>query len=166
MLQVFLGFAQDENKEAFELEKLYRAIETISHGGLIYLKFLCETVIPDWEYFLVAEMKRVNWSRKQTEKNNPLSKWVDRWINKNFDPNTPSVKERWGYDGSNHDIIEKIYAEKQPYTDRLDEVIPEYLSLGIFKTILDGGGTLGGSASNSYTFTDFGWTFLGYLRKS
>lgn len=163
--QVFLGFAQNEDKVTFELERLFSAIETISLNGLIYLRFLNETIIPDWEIFLNAETKRIGWTRELTEKVNPLSKHIYKWIDQNFDPNTPSVKKRWGYDGSNLDILEKIYAEKQPHTDRLDQVIPEYLSLGIFRTILDGGGSVGSSASNAYTFTDFGWEFLSYLRK-
>lgn len=165
--QVFLGFAREEQKEQFELERFYSIIQIISYEGLKYLHFFGQTILSNWEKLIDQEMYRLKWDRKMVEEDEPASKQIVKWIDDNFDPNSPVVKKKWNFNGNNQKVLENIYMEKRLQTRYMREAIAEYVSLGIFRMISSSGGLVGGSGTlDTYTFTDFGWKFLKYLQSS
>ena len=157
---IFLDFAREEDKESYDLERLSRTVESLSSDGLQYLRFLSKEIVPDWDRHIADKMKRFDWQRELTEQGEPLSKFINAWIDKHYDPNSELVKRKWNYiDGSdeNNELLEKIYAEKAVWSNGYNEAMAEFVSLGIFRSITEsGGGVGGGSARTHYTFTKFG----------
>lgn len=172
--QIFLDFASKEKKEEFELERLLETITNLSPKAIQYIRFLITDVLP--LLYKISEDKAKTsarprneggqteawWYRQNLIKNEPISQYIEKWIDQNFDPNTPSVAARHGYDQKDHLVLGKIYDEKLPHTELLREMAAEFTSLGIFYNI-PGIAVVGGSTPEAHTFTEYGWQIIKYF---
>lgn len=165
--QIFLEFTKSDKKEEFDLERYYNTMNLLSFEGVRYLGFLNREIIPDWQTYVKSEMKRLDWQKELTEQSEPLSKYISSWIQDNFNPNSPLVKEKWGYEDGSEDTekLGKIFAEEALKLNEMREHISEYLSLGILRAIPgSAGGYGGGGIPTEYTLTEFGWNFIQHLK--
>ncbi len=176
--KIFLGFATSEDKKNYELERLFSVVSRLSPEGIEYLHFISTTILPPLEEFARSEGKRLErpaidggndaawWENRILKKNEPITKWIKRWIHDEFDPNSQKVVERHGWDEKDHQKLSEIYSIKEPYDQRLAEMTAEFLSLGIFHTIQGVSGTIGGGSPDEQTFTDFGWKVLSFFEET
>lgn len=173
--RIFLGFAASGDKERFQLERFNAVLSQISLEAIEYLSFINNLILPRMTKHWEEDAARLSaipisaggqdaaWWMKSYRNTDPVTKHIKKWIYDTYDPNTEGVKARHNYDGQDHEKLNAIYALKQPEDRHLAEMTAELLSLGIFRTILTGGGSIGGDPPDEHTFTDFGWAFLSYV---
>jgi hypothetical protein len=170
---IFLGFANSDNKEQFSLERLNSTLRTITADAIQFLLFIQETLEPIQKSKTESEMNGIdrastgnNYSRlsELVIKHFPLSSIFDEWLVANGKqdiqvmlnnvPNLshPTITSSTGYILSN--------SEKSHF----EESIVELQSLGILKghsyTVSSGGIN---ETRKYWDYTDFGKQFIAYL---
>ncbi|MEN9647259.1 MAG: hypothetical protein RLY57_63 [Candidatus Parcubacteria bacterium] len=155
--KVFIGFASSKDMDSFQLERLENTITNISLATIRFLGFINDKIQP-----IVNDLINKN---KNYE---PLSKHIERWLHEEYDPNSKKVQTRHNYDSKRDtgtDKLDKIYKIKKEIEVGINDAVAELIGLGIFRPIVEGGGTLGGGGSTlEYSFTSFGDQFMSYLR--
>ncbi|MAZ67630.1 hypothetical protein CL652_02575 [bacterium] len=169
--KVFLGFAISQDHNEFELERYLETISDISLGSVEYLRFLDNEIIPimfeDQEDPISTDECTVTDFQKEHQ---PLSKFLNKWIHDRFDPNSHSVKEKYNYvkESDSYDIpLEDVFALEEIELNKMRESLAEMVGLGIFRVTVEGGGGFGsGGGHVEHALTDFGWSFMKYLKGS
>ena len=103
---------------------------------------------------------------KDTE---PLSKYIEKFIYHNYDPNSKFVKEKYQYSSetdNNNVLLGKIFDLQSVETKKANEAMAEFVSTGLCRGVVSGGGGLGGGGGTlNFILTDFGWEFLHFAKK-
>jgi len=171
--QIFIEFAQYENKEEFELEKFDDALLKISVTSIEMLAFFKKEIIPLKEKIIRDELKNKNlsssdrgeewWFELDWEKES-LSRFIQKWLYDNFNPNSPTVKQAHGVsDKWDLKLQSEVFDREREESKRIYSAIDELVQLGILKIRVASGGGFGGSSGAEYDFSKFGYQFLEYI---
>jgi hypothetical protein len=171
--RIFIEFAQYENKEEFELEKFDDALLKISVTSIEMLAFLKREIIPLKEKIIRDELKNKNlansdkneewWFELDWEKES-LSRFIQKWLYDNFNPNSLAVKQKYGV-GDKWDLKlqSDVFDKEREEGKKIYSAIDELVQLGILKIRVASGGGFGGSSGAEYDFSKFGYQFLEYI---
>lgn len=171
--QIYLsGYISTDDRHEMNLERFYRVSQEISLEALEYLKFIAEEILPrkeKWAKEEVAKMKgnhegSVEWWEELTMRRKPDSEIIMRWIYEEFNPNSEIVKARIPNVLQDKSLSKAQFEKEREKENQYAEISSELLSLGIFRTIVSGGGGFGGGASNAQTLTEFGHEFIKFVR--
>jgi len=170
---VFLGYAQSESKNQFELERLNDAYLKISPQSLKSLLFIAKEILPLKEKIIREELKKKNtqesnkteeWWFKLDWEREPLSRFLLQWLHENYNPNSPKVKNQYNVKGDwDKKIIDEVFEIEREKSREVFEAIDELVNLGILKLQVAKGGGFGLTGGAVYDFSKFGYEFLKYL---
>jgi len=171
--QIYLnGYVSTDNRYEANLERFYRIAQEISLEALEYLKFIADEILPrkeKWAKEEVAKMEgkhegSVEWWEKLTMRRKPDSEIIMRWIYEEFNPNSEIVKARIPNVLQDKSLSKEQFEKEREKENQYAEISSELLALGIFRTIVSGGGGFGDGASNAQTLTEFGHEFIRFVQ--
>lgn len=166
------GYISDQDRHDFDLERFYRVAHEISVGGLEYLKFISDVIMPiklKWATAEVAKMNgnhegSVEWWIKRTLQGESDSKVITKWIYQEYDPNSEAVKSTRLPNQDEKDFNAIAFEKERGKLDQYAEVASEFVSLGIFRERVEGGGMMGGGAGAAQSMTEFGHKFMEFVK--
>lgn len=171
--QIYLdGYISVEDRQNMNLERFYRVAHEISLEALEYLKFIVDEIIPrkeKWAREEVAKMNKENrekddeWWFKRKMEEKPESEIITHWIYEEYNPNSETVKNRMPDIKNNRSLMDRQWEEERKKYKQYSEIASEFVSLGIFRTIVKDGG-IGSGASKAESFTEFGLRFIDFVR--
>ncbi len=171
--EIFLGFTKSNSKEEFDLERLDDALLRLSPHTLSILQFLEITILPLKEKIIREELKDKNiassdkseeWWFNQDWEREPLSRFIQQWLNDNYDPNSEKVKKQYTVTNKwDKKILEEVYDFKEEKNREIYTAIDELVNIGLLKIRVVGGGLVGGGAGIAYDFSKLGYEFVKYL---
>lgn len=149
--KILLGYASEEGKVAFELERLNDAAVRISLSALACLDFLEKEIIPIYA------------SNRKNLRIFGFGQTIEQWLYDKYRPESPSFKKIHPEISVISDEQTEHYAQLEN-TERIKIMTPlsELVSLDIVQMQVVGGAYLGGGAGADYKFTDFGIKFMEY----
>jgi hypothetical protein len=172
--KIITGFANEKEKEAFELERLNDCLVRISLESLEYIVFLDKEILPIIEKQVQDEISKMNYKPAEKERilqnirsRQSISDVVLKWLYDRFNFNSPLVKEKYNLkkDDYPEDLAIEIANIEQKETLEKTRPWEELVSLGIMRMTVSGGAYLGGGAGSNYSLTAFGLTFIKYALK-
>lgn len=160
------GYISAEDKNHFELDRMYDILEKISIEALDHLKFISTDIFKMKEETVkakVAEMKgnhenSVDWWIKHESKMLHDSVVIQKWITDNFNPNSPKILSRDSDANKDHFKINKYGEEERKIREHFFELESELMSYGILMTQ---GGTY--DSGFSFSVSEFGKRFAKFI---
>jgi hypothetical protein len=182
MQNIFLDFIRitDEEKKVFQVERFYDTLDKISLEAIEYLKFVIEIL----QEKVINDIKKANSDNKYLDNDlgclkycaNRNGKFVTTYltqhIDENYHPNSKKVQEQYNYNSHANDeqskkLLDFIFGKESEQIIKMNEMIAEYISLGLFRTEVRGGGSLGGGGGHSEaTITDYGIEFIKFIKNT
>ncbi len=170
---IMLGFAKNQAKDDFELERLDDALLKISPQTMKFLVFLKKEILPFKEKILRDELKNKNiqesgkseeWWFKADWEREPLYRFLAQWIHDNFNPNSQKVKEKYGVIGEwDKKLMDEVFEKETEKKRESYPAIDELVNLGVLKLQVATGGGLSMAGGATYDFSQFGYEFIGYV---
>lgn len=152
--EVFKGFTQIDNKEDFEIERMYRTIELISLDSIKYLVFLTKEIIPNQNQAIASSPfnpKEFGEVRLETE--HPISQFIENYKSLNVSLGSNNMPQS----------IQDLFKKKS-------DIESELINLGIFRVINEpkdlrtgGFGVSGITLKQEGAFTLFGKQFISFI---
>lgn len=171
--KILLGFAAEQDKNEFELERLDEVMIKISSQALTKLVFLKKEILPLKEKTIKEDLKLqniknsgkseewwfdLNWERE------PLSRFIQQWLYDNYDPNSKFVKAQYGVTGDwDKSKIDEVYEISKRKSKEVYRTIDELVHLGVLKLQVSSGGGFSGAAGATYDFSELGYKLLDYF---
>jgi hypothetical protein len=172
---IIAGYAQDEDKQAFELERLENTLITLSLDSLKFLEVLKREIIPQIEIEADDLVKRSmpqnsdrspEWWNEQKFTSITIYERIDKWRHDNYFPDSPSVKQRYGQklnEGWEANLRHCVENEYEDIGKWMTESLSELVSSGVLRLIVSGGGGFGGGAGADYSIQRFGRKFIAFI---
>lgn len=172
--KIILGFAQSEEKDKYELERLQDCFTRISVDSLEFLVFWKKEMLPNIESEIaerVEENTRVHpdrssgWWHEQLLLRESFWRPIEKWLTENYTPNTAKVKKDYGVppqEGWPSDLLKRAQTREIHERGKVNESLAELTSLGILNIRVNTA-TIGGGSGKDFSLTLFGLTFIEFL---